>query len=413
MFGASLAVAAIFLLFAGDGLAAYFTPDDMMNLYGAWFLPLAGQERPIGALVYRVIFAGFGLNPLPYRVVCFLLLGGNLALLYSVARRLSESPFVGALACLLGAYHAHLADLYYSTGTIYDLLCFTFYWAAALLWMRGRTWMALGLYVGALLSKEMAVTLPAVLAAYELVYRRPVKLLRLTPMVVVTGAFVLRAMAGNAGNAAYAPHVAWHPLIANWQHYSSDLFYGAFQMTPTRVLLLWALVAVSVVLLRPRDAVISAVVIWVGLLPVAFIAQRGFYVVYLTLPGWYLLGARLIERATRRAKPALVFAAVAVLLIPLHARRKEQGRTWVAEAHASVRRVLEPLRSERLAKGARVLFLGDTYPTDDYLAMFILRLSFRDSELQVDRARVAGAKYDRVYRMVPIGNANWALQMGE
>jgi hypothetical protein len=23
----------------------------------------------------------------------------------------------------VGAYHAHLADLYYSTGTVYDLLC--------------------------------------------------------------------------------------------------------------------------------------------------------------------------------------------------------------------------------------------------------------------------------------------------
>jgi hypothetical protein len=114
-------------MFAGDGLAAYFTPDDMMNLYGAWFLPLAGQERPIGALVYRVIFAGFGLNPVPYRVCCFLLLAGNLVLLFAIAVRLSGSRVVGGIACLLAAYHAHLADLYYSTGTIYDLLCFAFY----------------------------------------------------------------------------------------------------------------------------------------------------------------------------------------------------------------------------------------------------------------------------------------------
>jgi hypothetical protein len=167
----------------------------------------------------------------------------------------------------------------------------------------GRYWISLALYAGALLSKEMAVTLPLVLAVYELAYRRPAKLLRLAPMVVVTAVFVLRAMAQNAGNASYAPHVAWQPLIENWRNYAFDLFYGAFEMTASRVLLLWALLAAAVALLRTRDAVVSAVVVWVGLLPVAFIAQRGFYVVYLTLPGWYLLAARIIERATRRATP--------------------------------------------------------------------------------------------------------------
>ena len=410
---AVLAVAAIFLVFAGDGLAAYFTPDDMMNLFGAWFLPLAGQARPMGALVYRSIFAGFGLNPLPYRIVCFLLLAGNLALLYTVARRLSGSAVAAALACLLGAYHAHLADLYYSTGTIYDLLCYTFYWGAALFWMRGRPWTALCLYAGALLSKEMAVTLPLVLAAYELVYRRPGKLSQLFPMLVVTGVFVLRAIVASAGNTAYTLHVAWRPLIENWQNYASDLFYGAFQMTPAKVLVLWVLVASGVVMLRTCDAVVSAVVIWVGLLPVAFIAQRGFYAIYLTLPGWYLMAARLIERATRRANPAVVFAAVALLLIPLHAARKEKGRAWVAEAHASVRRLLEPLRGEKLPKHARILFLADSYPTDDYLAAFIFWLSFRDNALRVDRVRAADVKYERVYHLVPTAGQNWVLQKGE
>jgi hypothetical protein len=408
-----VAISALFLFFAGDGLAAYFTPDDMMNLYGAWFLPLAGQERPMGALVYRAIFAGFGLNPLPYRIVCMALLAGNLVLLYGVASRLSGSRVVGAIACLLGAYHAHLADLYYSTGTLYDLLCFTFYWSAALLWMRGRYWTSLGFYAGALLSKEMAVTLPLVLAAYELAYRRPVKWLRLAPMVALTGLFVLRAMAGNAGNSAYATHIAWQPLIGNWRHYTFDLFYGVFEMTTARLLVLWVLLAGAVVLLRTRDGLVSAVVIWAGLLPVAFIAERGFYVVYLTLPGWYLLAARLIERATRRLNPALVFAVIALALIPLHAARKEQGRAWVAEAHATVSRVLEPLRREVAPRGARILFLADSYPKDDYLPTFIFRLRFRDNGIRVDRERTADASYDRVYRMAPAGGQNWVLQKGE
>src|SRR5207247_3480443 len=123
--GAIAVIIGFFLVFAGDGLSAYFTPDDMMNLYDAWFRPLVAQ-RPAGVLFQRGIFAVFGLNPLPFRIACFLMLLANLLLLYAFCVRLSQSREVAALACLLGAYHAHLADLYYSTGTVYDLLCLCF-----------------------------------------------------------------------------------------------------------------------------------------------------------------------------------------------------------------------------------------------------------------------------------------------
>ena len=177
---ATLAIAGIFLGFAGDGLRAYFTPDEMMNFYGAWFRPLAESRRPVGDLIYRGIFAAAGLNPLPYRMVCYALLAANLGLLYALCRRLSGSPEVGALACLLGAYHAHLADLYYSSDTLYDLLYFFFYFSALLLYiaLRRRGWywqlLILALYLLAMGSKEMAVTLPVFLFLYDLIYDPPV-----------------------------------------------------------------------------------------------------------------------------------------------------------------------------------------------------------------------------------------------
>src|SRR5262249_54867647 len=112
---AALIIAGFTLRFAGDGLLVSFTPDDLMNLYLAWFRPIAEAERPVGALFYRGVFALFGLNPLPYRIFCFLLLFANCVLLYRFCVRLSGSREIGATACLIGAYHAHLADLYYST----------------------------------------------------------------------------------------------------------------------------------------------------------------------------------------------------------------------------------------------------------------------------------------------------------
>jgi len=414
---AVLVVAAIFLGFAGDGLFAYFTPDDMMNIYRASYQPQLTQLRPMGGLVNHALFLAAGLNPLPYRVVCFLLLAGNLVLLYAVAARLSGSRTVAAFACLLGAYHAHLADFYYSDDTIFDLLCFAFYWGAVLLWMRGRPWLATLLCAGALLSKEMAVSLPVILLGYELLERRKGMLLRLLPMVAVTAGFVGLALFRAREIGDFQPHYTWAAMSANWASLTSDLFYGAIRMTAGRVLLLWGVLAGLVLLVRTRDAVVSLAVIWIGLLPVAFIAPRGFYVIYLTLPGWYILAARLIERATRRVHPAVVFAVIAVLLVPLHAARKEKGRWWVADAHASVRAVLEPLRRETLPRGARVLIADDPYDRDDFILTFMFRLSFRDPDLRVDRGKVkppaTDQPYDRVYRIVGDKPANWRLQKGE
>ena len=115
-----LVVAAVVYLFAfaGDGLHAPLTGDDLMNTYQYWAHPLsqvikegllffpAEIARPLGALFYSPLFALFGLNPVPYRIVCLALLLANLGLLYAFCFRLSRSREVGVVACLIGAYQA-------------------------------------------------------------------------------------------------------------------------------------------------------------------------------------------------------------------------------------------------------------------------------------------------------------------
>src|SRR5205085_568762 len=111
----------------------------------------------------------------------FILLA-NIFLTYAVARRLSDSREVGALAALLGCYHSSFAPLYFDTGYIYDVLCYFFYFAALLIYLRTRQsgrefwgWPLAAtavLYICALNSKEMAVTLPLVIVIYELLYRK-------------------------------------------------------------------------------------------------------------------------------------------------------------------------------------------------------------------------------------------------
>jgi hypothetical protein len=427
---AALAIAGVFLAFAGDGLRAYFTPDEMMNLYGAWFRPLAESRRPVGDLFYRVLFASAGLNPLPYRVACYVLLGANLGLLYMLCLKLSASREVAALACLLGAYHAHLADLYYSTDTVYDLLCFLFYFLALIFYteVRSRAWpwrtLILAMYLVALGAKEMAVTLPVFLALYDLIYDPPApnlaatrawtgrELRHLWPFALLTVAFILLKTVGQArvtANSDFLPNLSWQALMDGWKHYAFDLFYGAIPFTGLRVVLLWAVLLAIVLALRQRDLRFAACVILIGILPVVLIPERGFYAVYLTLPGWYLFAAQTLVSARERllpagpaARPAVLFLLVAACLVPLHWRQKPRGKAWVAEAHQSVRSVVEPLRQYTVPRAGKVLILDDPFPKEDFILTFMFRLAFRDEEIQVRRAKAPfapppGEVYDRVF----------------
>jgi hypothetical protein len=402
-----------FVWFAGDGLAAYFTPDDMMNLYGAWDHPWA-SDRLAGTLFYNLAFKVLGFEPLGYRIVCWLLLAGNLALLYCFALRLARSTFVAGLTCLLGAYHAHLADLYYSTGTIYDLLCYTF-WLGAFVWYAwvrergewpgwGQSAALIVLYAAALNAKEMAVTLPAFVVLYELLYHTREKgwtRWRFVMLAIpVTAAFLAWKLGGPgrmADNPAYAIELKTAVFLRNWRHFLNDLFYGLVEFKAVGVWLFWALSLVAAVVLRRREMVFGWVLFFVGAGPVVFLPERGLYVLYVVLPGFYLYGASLLDAVIPKRVPYREIAAVllvAAVLAPLHTKQKPKGKAWVAEAFDSIRVLRTQLkdRCPTMPRSARVLFTTDPYPADDWIVTFIFRLHYRDRELVVDREKQTPGK---------------------
>src|SRR5579872_2783669 len=120
------AVASLLLWFARSGFVVYLTGDDTMNIYKAWREPFyrillenifyfTPGYRPMGALVYRVLFDLAGVHALPFRIVCFALLLGNLYLVYRTAAALGGRE-TGWLAALLASYNTGLIDLYHNTG---------------------------------------------------------------------------------------------------------------------------------------------------------------------------------------------------------------------------------------------------------------------------------------------------------
>ena len=188
-FAAAVLLAAFFWAFQGRALKSHFGPDEMMNIYGYWAPPLwkvllanlafwSNFVRPMAAVYYLPLFHMFKLNPVPYSWVRIGMLAVNTVLFYKLARTVSRSWWVAVLAAFPIAYQANLGNLSFDGAFIFDTLCGGFYFAALLYYIHRRTGKApltlkqgcvfLALYICALNSKEMAVSLPVVALAYEL-----------------------------------------------------------------------------------------------------------------------------------------------------------------------------------------------------------------------------------------------------
>src|SRR6266550_6324701 len=193
---------AYFLHFALPALSGGFREDEMMNLGICWcagalksllaniifwklflcpgdalyYLPLY-LYRPGGAVYYLPLYHFFGLDPLPYRIAQISILVLSIPIAYYLARLLASSRSVAFLAVLAFCYHPYVANLVFVGAFIYDVLCGFFYLAALTYYVHFREQniclrpvqllIFLALYVLALDSKEMAVTLPAIVLIYE------------------------------------------------------------------------------------------------------------------------------------------------------------------------------------------------------------------------------------------------------
>ena len=236
-----------FVYFTHDGLGVHFAVDDLGNMahyYRGGPLALAisqftlwrGDYRPMGGLFYVPILAVAGLNPVPYQAALLAILLVNVYLVYRLARQLGAGELAAGLAALVVAYHAGLHNLYYNAAFVYDALCCFFFLAAFLYYLRvrqspsmPRVAFFLALDLCALNSKEMAVTLPLVLLAYEWIYHRrgPTRLILLSAALTAVDVF------GKIfGPEAMVNAEAYHPVFAlrrirDFQRLSlGDLLFG-------------------------------------------------------------------------------------------------------------------------------------------------------------------------------------------
>jgi hypothetical protein len=439
----AIIVASFLLWFARSGLTMYLTNDDFANMHDAWQKPIARimQEnlsvwssgyRPMGTLVYRLLFASVGLHAAPYRILCYVLMLLNCLLMYRVAARMATRE-VGWLVALLACYNAGFEDLYFNGGTIYDILCFTFYFLALDFYVRirkngkyltpGRLIAFLVLYLCALNSKEMAVTLPPVLLGCELIFgknwlprtpevRRP-WLARWMPIALsglMTVAFVFGRISNSsplAGNDAYRVHLGVQTYLSALAHYIGLLVSVPELLGTLSVALLLVLLAAISLVARDRSMILALFFLIVAPLPVTFVALRGGYVMYIPAFGIALYLACLLVKIrevlwTRlRGNTANPILPVATFLLCTLALLRFHGSHPLPVFHSQdfwIKNAVEQVAEARLNihEGSRILFLDDPLDRDQGIVLiYIFRLYYRIHDVTVDRVKSMTAKPDQ------------------
>jgi hypothetical protein len=423
---------AYFLYFTYDGLRVHFALDDLGNMghyYRGGPLALAvsqftvwhGDYRPMGGLFYVPILTFAGLNPLPYQAALLAILLANVYLVYRFALRLGCGELAAGLAALVVSYHAGLHNLYYNAAFVYDALCCFFYLAAFLYYLRIRQAggvprtrqiaLFLALYLCALNSKEMAVTLPLMMLVYEWIYHRPaaIKAWIFGPARLVLYGAALAALDVYGklfGPDAMVNAEAYHPVFAlrrvrDFQRLSlGDLLFG-WGSGWGGILLLWAVLAY---LAWRRDRPVLRFLWWFMLLtplPIEFLIGKSQACLYIPMIGWAIFGsvvfvdlasalARVLEAEPwgRRLGRGGIVALLTAVAIFCWARQNRQYKRTHAEpvmaelGHESWDaiqqfRALNP----HVRPGSKVAFLDDPFHSWDML--FLAELWFRDRSVDI------------------------------
>ena len=431
-------VAAYFFYFAADTVKVLFAPDDMMNMAAYWRLtpwrivlslvmPWRGFYRPMAALYYVPLHYFFGLSPAPYHIVLLLVLLAGVYLTYRLAVVLRVDRLTAGLAALIVCFHTGIANLYYNTAFIYDALCGLFYLSALVYYvhiresgraLRGREigwFLALSLF--ALDAKEMAVTLPIVLVAYEWSYQRAAvpKWGRIGVWfrgpgraIALAGTLDLAYCYGKAfgrdalmKQAAYAPVISLARLETFQARSLGELFLAWGQFHMRGVLLLWFTVFYLAWRLNRPVLWFCWLFVAVTPLPIEFLEGRGGACLYVPLLGWAIFAAVIFREIVKvlscvlAGDPVLrhlgaqsicaILIATGMFLWAAENRRLKESyvrpsMSALGKPTWEVIQQMDELRP-KVRPHSRIVFLND--PFEGWDMAFIAELWFRDRSLEI------------------------------
>jgi len=271
-------------------------------------------------------------------------------LLYALARELTADTLTAAVAALIfGLHPAHIESVDWASG-ITDPLLAVFFFASLLLFLRGRPIWSLVLFSIALLEKETAIVLPAIVLLYAWLFRKDSWRAAAPYFSVALLYLGLRLAVMKELTAVLAP-VPWATMLRTWpllvfsylKHLvwpsGLSLFYD-FRLVESAasrnfvepvVTVLVVGAALCLFAWRSRIVAFAAVLLFVPLLPAlnlrTFFEIELFHDRYLYLPlaGFALLAALAVRQIPREGiQYVLVFLVGAGLAFGTVV----EGRPW-------------------------------------------------------------------------------------
>jgi len=409
----------------------------MFNMYFAWKTPLRkvitdnlffwnGSFRPLGVVFYRVLYAVAGFNPVPLHVVYLILGLLNLAICFWFLHLVTDSLRTAALGTLIFAFHSRLMEVWFRTAVVYDVLCFTFVYLAACLYIwetkrrpspePARLVLIAVCFLLAMDAKEMAIALPVLLLCYEICLvpgrqldstgGRRSRFAFLGFLLVMAVIYTTGKLTGPmVKNPDYTPHYSVARFADTWSTYLGQLLIRPGPLKHRSAFAILAVTLVAAAAVRSRKLLFAWSIIFFGLLPVSFVPGRGAFVMYISWVGWSLYAAVAIgalEDRIGRYQPrwSLAISCIVFVLVGyrmgktnLHDQRADP-RHWLYDDPARTRALVSQIKTLQPAFPAKtsILFEDDAFGNDEYTPLFILSLLYHDPDLTVDRDKLSPNK---------------------
>jgi hypothetical protein len=254
----------------------------------------------------------FDLNAVAYHSTAWAIHGFNTLLVYFVLRRCTESYPGAIVGAMLFASQGNFADIYWSFGTIFDLLAGCAFFLGIILWMMKpqRTWMRVVIctlvFIFGVKAKEMAFTLPAIWLLSDVLLQETVSIRNVVQgLVPATIAILLGIpkffnMRQTAPKDLYFMDVRWITLGRGMGAYLNSLFETGLRWQ------YWTITFVALLLIfvlrKNRPAIFFQAYLLITFLPIIFmINHREGYLSYIPFLGICGLAAVLTKSAAHIA----------------------------------------------------------------------------------------------------------------
>ena len=321
--------------------------------------------RPVTTLSYAIDYSIWKLNTFGYHLVNVFFHSFNSILLLILLYAIFEDIWIAVFASLFFALHPVQTEVVSWISGRSSVLFLFFYLSALILYIRGKILPSLALFAASLFSKEMAVTLPLLLIAYDAhfpkgvsVTRRAIKYL---PYFVLVAAFILiRALVlkrvSQCGWWGDSPYYTFLCMAVSFLDYIKVLALPigqcAFYITNIYttvfhpkvllglVLLAISLLSVPIAFRKYRRASFFICWFFITILPVsnivplkAFTAERFLYIPSI---GFCVLLAMLLNKQKKAVATALAVAIVVTYSV-LTMRRNEDWKDPVLLAKSIIK----------------------------------------------------------------------------